>query len=102
MRERAANGVIPAEPSIVVARGVTAYGLARLCERYGKERVDALCARALAFDVLDVPRIERMLKQARRDEESAPSGKVVALPTSRFARDVSAFATMTRPTKGGE
>jgi transposase len=74
-----------------------AYGLIRLCERYGCDRVDALCARALAFDVVDVPRIERMLKQARRDEDAA-SGKIVVLPPSRFARDAAAFATI----KGGE
>lgn len=76
-----------------------AYGLLRLCERYGATRVDACCARSLAFGVLDVPRIERMLKQARAAEETAP-GRVVPLPTSRFARSPSAFATV--PTKGGE
>jgi transposase len=74
-----------------------AYGLVRLCERYGSERVDAHCKRALEFDVVDVPRIERMLKQARLSEESA-SGKVVTLPPSRFARDAAAFATI----KGAE
>jgi transposase len=79
-----------------------AYGLIRLCERYGSERVEAHCRRALEFDVVDVPRIERMLKQARRDEDSAPSGKVVPLPPSRFARDASAFATIGGATKGGE
>lgn len=78
-----------------------AYGLLRLCERYGAARVDAHCARALAFDVLDVPRIERMLKQARSEEEAAPPGRVVTLPPSRFARDPSAFATV-RGTKVGE
>jgi hypothetical protein len=35
-----------------------------------------------------------MLKQARRYEEAAPTGKVVALPPSRFARDASAYATI--------
>ncbi len=48
-----------------------AYGLVRLCDRYGADRVDALCARALAFDVLDVPRIDRMLKAATRVESEA-------------------------------
>lgn len=79
-----------------------AYGLLRLCKRYGAERVDALCARALGFDVVDVPRIERMLKQTRCNEEAAPNGKVVSLPTSRFARDPSAFATIPAAPKGGE
>jgi hypothetical protein len=80
-----------------------AYGLLRLCERYGIDRVEARCARALEFDVIDVPRIERMLKQAQTAEESAPAGRVVPLPTSRFARDPAAFATIfPGSTKGGE
>jgi hypothetical protein len=78
-----------------------ADGLLRLCERYGAGRVDALCARALAFDVLDVPRIERMLKAARTAEDTAPKGTVVPLPRSRFARDPSSFATIKRSPKGG-
>ena len=77
-----------------------AYGLIRLCERYGADRVNGLCNRALAFDVLDVPRIERMLKAARTAEDAAPIGRVVSLPTSRFARDPASFATMKRSPKG--
>jgi transposase len=79
------------------------YGLIRLCERYGAERVDALCKRSLSFDVIDVPRIERMLKQAQKAEDAAPAGRVVSLPTSRFARDPASFATIAPGTpKGGE
>ncbi len=74
-----------------------AYGLVRLCERYGAARVDALCSRALAFDVLDVARIDRMLKAATRVEaEAVGEGRVVALPVGRFARDPSSFATRSR------
>lgn len=70
-----------------------AYGLLRLCERYGHDRVNTLCARALAFDVIAVPRIERMLKDARQTEEAAvAAGRVIVLP-ARFARDPAAFAT---------
>ncbi len=55
------------------------YGLLRLCQRYGQDRVDALCARALAFDVIDVRRIEGMLKDARRTEDAAlATGRVIA------------------------
>jgi transposase len=70
-----------------------AYGLLRLCERYGPGRVNALCARALAFDVLEVPRLERMLKDARRVEDAGEKrGQVIPLP-ARFARTVDSFAT---------
>lgn len=76
------------------------YGLLRLCERYGANKVDALCKRSLAFDVIDVPRLERMLKEAQSAEDAAPTGRVVTLPTSRFARNPKSFATITP--KGGE
>jgi transposase len=79
------------------------YGLIRLCERYGADKVDALCKRSLAFDVVDVPRLERMLKQAQQAEDTAPAGRVVSLPRSRFARDPASFATITPSApKGGE
>ncbi len=75
-----------------------AYGLLRLCDRYGKDRVNALCGRALAFSVLDVPRIERMLKDARRaEDEAVAEGRVIPLP-ARFARDAAAFATRSTKT----
>jgi len=79
------------------------YGLLRLCERYGSDRVEALCARSLAFDVVDVPRIERMLKSAQRAEQHAVAdgGHVVQLPQGRFARDAASFVTVA-PKKGGE
>ena len=71
-----------------------AYGLLRLCERYGAPRVDTLCARAIAFDVLDVGRIERMIKAAAKVETQAVArGQIVALPVGRFARDAASFAT---------
>ena len=72
-----------------------AYGLLRICDRYGAKRVDVVCARALAFDVLDVGRIERMLKMAKQLEEAPEAaGKILPLP-SRFARDAASFATRT-------
>ena len=71
------------------------YALIRLCERYGPTRVDALCARSLSFDVVSVPRIEKMLKQAQKLEESASvEGRIIRLPEGRFARPSSAFATI--------
>jgi hypothetical protein len=79
-----------------------AYGLLRLCERYGAARVDALCARSLEFDVVHVPRLERMLKTAHQLEEQAhEDGRVVRLPQSRFARPASTFATLAAAPQGG-
>jgi transposase len=78
------------------------YQLVRLCERHGRDRVNALCARALAFGVIDVPRLEGMLKDARRTEDAAvATGRVIPLP-ARFARDPSAFATRPVARDGGE
>lgn len=71
------------------------YGLLRLCKKYGPARVEDACARALAFDVLDVPRIERMLKMAYKAQEKAHAGgKLVALHPPRFARERGHFETV--------
>jgi len=89
--ERLLSGVLP----WVKLR--QAQGLLRLCERYGADRVNALCARALAFDVIEVPRIERMLKESRRVEQDGEKcGQLVPLP-GRFARDPASFATRLTP-----
>ncbi len=71
------------------------YELLRLCDRYGDARVDAVCARALAFDVVDVPRVGRMLKQALSlEEQGTDEGKVRTLPTApRFSRPQAHFQT---------
>lgn len=71
------------------------YELVRLCDRYGDARVDAVCKSALDFDVIDVPRIGRMLKHAIRIEDAAvEQGTVRKLPsTPRFARSADGYAT---------
>jgi transposase len=71
------------------------YGLLRLCKKYGAARVDDACGRALAFDVLDVPRVERMLKAAYRAQEKGQhGGQVVVLHPPRFARHRAHFETI--------
>ncbi|MCA9665466.1 MAG: hypothetical protein KC503_07755 [Myxococcales bacterium] len=73
------------------------YALLRLCEKYGAARVDAACARALAFDVLDVRRIRRMLETSSAAEAQAEQrGKLVQLPLlpARFARSDDSFRTL--------
>jgi transposase len=64
--------------------------LISLGERYGGERLDAACLRTLAYDLVDVRRLQRILLQAL-DRESPPvedSGRALG---SRFARPGSAF-----------
>lgn len=71
-----------------------AHQLERLCRKYGAERVDALCRQSLDFDVIDVPRIERMLQLAINAEHSAEdAGQLRTLPRGRFSREDSAFQT---------
>lgn len=68
--------------------------LIKLADRYTAERLDAACARALGFDLLDVRRVETILVRAL-DREGTPAPpadeRVQPLPTGRFARPGSAF-----------
>jgi transposase len=72
------------------------YGLLRLCKKYGDGRVEAICQSALAFDVVDVRRITRMLEQAQKPATpSLGDRKVIRLEPPRFARSTEHFATRT-------
>jgi hypothetical protein len=74
------------------------YQLLRLCDRYGAAKVDAVCKRSLDFDVIDVPRVARMLKLALRAEDDAESrGALRKLPLApRFARDAGSYGTRSK------
>jgi hypothetical protein len=68
--------------------------LLRLADRYTPPRLDAACARALGFDLLDVRRLERILVLALEHEgqPALPADeRVQPLPSGRFARPGSAF-----------
>jgi len=78
------------------ARMRQAYALLRLCDKYGSGRVEAVCQTALAFDVVDVTRITRMLKSASKPEPQTSSrrgGNLVQLALPRFARPEEHFET---------
>ena len=69
---------------------MTSLGGHELVERWGPERVEPACARALEAEAVDVNLISRRIARAREDAEpdERPEGDVVA---ARFARDPSEF-----------
>lgn len=79
------------------ARMRQAYALLGLCDKYGIGRVEAVCQSALAFDVIDVTRVRRMLKSAAAiaTAEDDRKGKLVQLTLPRFARPEDHFVTRT-------
>ncbi len=68
------------------------YRLLGLVRRYGADRVETACGRALGLDVVDVTRVARMLERALEGspEQDRLPGVVVPL---RFARDPGTFRT---------
>jgi transposase len=69
------------------------YALLRLCDKFGEGRVEAVCQSALAFDVVDVTRITRMLKTAFKPTPARADKKIVQLSLPRFARPGEHFET---------
>ena len=66
------------------------HKLIRLGQRYIPQRLDAACRKALAVDLIDVGRVERILVQALEQQE--PFEHPQPLPAGRFARPGSVFA----------
>jgi transposase len=69
-----------------------AQHLLRLCNKYGRQRLDAACRRALHFDLIHVGRVEKIVKAGL--DQSAPStssGQLVLLPAARFLRPAGSF-----------
>ena len=65
--------------------------LLRLGERYTALRLEAACQRALAVDLIDVRRLERILVEAL-DQDALPEAAQAPPPPGRFARPCRAFA----------
>lgn len=73
--------------------------LVRLAERYTAARLDDACRRALAFDLIDVRRIERILVQALERDTLPPLDPDRPLPPpARFVRPGQAFAHLPQET----
>lgn len=71
------------------------YRLIGLGEKWGSERLDQACRRALDAEALDVNLIARMLERAREDKDPDPGPDVHAgvVIQGRFQRDPSEFAS---------
>jgi transposase len=68
--------------------------LLRLVRRYGRPRLEAACRRALAFDLINVRRLEGIvagdLARVEPSHASAPRGQLLPLP-ARFLRPPGSF-----------
>ena len=67
------------------------YALLGLVKRWGPDRVEAACARALEAEAISVPLIGRMIDRATETKTTAVPPPPVK--RARFARDVEHFAT---------
>ncbi len=79
--------------------------LLRLCNKYGKSRLEAACRRALCFELFEVRRVERILEAALAEETADPPGRhgqLVLLPPARFLRPAQSFTHTDRRTVHGD
>ena len=75
-----------------------AQKLMRLVDKYGPERVNAACGRALRFDVINVNKVKKIIEDALdrekvdrlRPESRSPRGQVIQMPL-RFMREPESF-----------
>jgi hypothetical protein len=82
------------------ARLRQAQKLLRLAERYGPDRINAACARALAFDLLNVGRVEAIVRTAlARAPADGAGARVVPLP-GRFTPGAREFHPPVHPPGG--
>lgn len=75
-----------------------AQALLRMTEKYGDARVDGACRRALAFDLINVHRLKRIIENALGGDEQEHTvvAEVVQLPL-RFERSPSSFRNTNNP-----
>lgn len=71
-----------------------AQNLLRLNDKYGSQRVETACARALAFGLMNVKRVEGIIKQSL-EKDAAPTrtpAAIITLPPARFQREADYFS----------
>jgi transposase len=68
------------------------YRLLGLAKRYGDARLEAACATALAVEMIDVHRLERMLQLSPPPTPTPPRASPKVIPLARFLRPPSQYA----------
>lgn len=69
------------------------YRLLRLCDKYGQQRLEAVCITALNAELTDVYKLERMLQLGAVNNEDAINN---VIPMARYLRPQSHFAPQTK------
>ena len=69
------------------------YRLLGLAKKWGAQRVEAACARALEAEAVDVGLISRMLERATENAPPPAAATASNVIPGRFSRDASEFAT---------
>src|SRR5260370_14274377 len=67
-----------------------------VAKRYGAQAAEAACARALDVDVINVSKIESMLKNATENTPAAVLAAAAGAGPGRVAPDAAEYATPTR------
>jgi len=78
------------------------YALLGLTRKYGDERVDQACQTALACDMLDVRRLERMILLAMPAPAPRTNAPAKIIPLPRFLRPTSQYALSFNPNPKGD
>jgi transposase len=68
------------------------YALLGLVKKWGPERVNAACARALEVEAVNVALIGRMLERGTENQPTPTASSSATVVTARFARDADHFA----------
>jgi hypothetical protein len=69
------------------------YALLGLVKKWGPDRVESACARALEAEALSVPLIGRMIERAMENDTVQEPLPIKMTRPARFARDAAHFAT---------
>jgi hypothetical protein len=68
------------------------YALLGLARKYGDARIEQACATALAVEMIDVKRLQRMLELGGPDVRPTPSAPQKVLPFTRHLRPPEQYA----------